>query len=374
MPDSVNSIPLIFFILFILSLLIQLGYYLVVFSRLAFYKPKPGGGDLQPVSVIICARNESENLRKNLTGVLEQDYPDFQVIVVNDCSFDDSGEYLKETAEKYRHLKIVTIEEQEKYQHGKKFALTLGIKAAKHDLLLLTDADCVPNSRNWVRNMQNHFVPGTDIVLGYGAYRKKNTMLNKLIRFDTFYTALQYLSFSLMNITYMGVGRNLAYRKDLFFRNKGFANHYHLLSGDDDLLINETATSNNTRIEINPDSFTKSEPKTTFASWFNQKRRHLTSSRLYKAKHKRMLGILALSHFIFYVSFVTLLILQHNWQIVLALYLLRFLFQMIIFGKAMQVLREIDLLPYMLLLDVFSVVFYPIIAISSLFYKKVKWK
>lgn len=371
---DIESVGLVIFIVFSVAFAVQLGYNLIVFSRLAFYKEKPPQKQHQPVSIIICARNESENLRKFLPYILEQDYPSFQVIVVNDCSFDDTGEYLKDLSPQYKHLKVVTIEEQEKYQHGKKFALTLGIKAAENELLLLTDADCMPASKHWLSNMQNHFVPGTDIVLGYGAYLKKNSLVNKLIRFDTFYTALQYLSFSLMNITYMGVGRNLAYRKELFFKNKGFASHYHLLSGDDDLFINEVATSGNTRVEIQPESFTRSIPKSNFKSWFYQKKRHLTTSTLYKAKHKRMLALFPVSSFIFYVCFITLLILQYNWQTVLIIYAIRLAFQLIIYGKAMQVLRELDLLPYLPLLDIFTVVFYPALAVSNLFYKKVKWK
>lgn len=375
MEELRQDIPLVLFVIFILSLAIQLGYYLFVFSRTGFGKKKELTGTVkEPVSMIICARNESENLKKNLESWLDQDYPDFQVIVVNDCSFDDSADFLKEMAAKHARLKVVTIEEQEKYQHGKKFALTLGIKAASYEQLLLTDADCFPASRQWLSLMQRNFTPTVDIVLGYGKYRKTKSLLNKLIRFDTFYSALQFLSFSLMKKTYMGVGRNLAYKKQLFFKNKGFASHYHLLSGDDDLFINEVATADNTTVELSPEAFTISEPKTTFKAWFRQKKRHLSSSGLYKASHKRMLGALFFSHILFYIMLAALLILQYNWKIVLSLYILRLLIQMVIAGKSMKVLKELDLLPYLPLLDVFAVIFYPALGISALFNKKVKWK
>ena len=214
-------------------------------------------------------------LRKYIHVVLEQVYPDFEVIVVNDCSWDESGIYLEELQNKYKHLKIVTIKEQEKYRHAKKFALTLGIKSAKNDILLFTDADCMPASSTWIRDMHAHFNSGTEIVLGYGSYRKEKGFLNKMIRFDTFFIALQYFSFALTGMPYMGVGRNLSYRKSLFFGTKGFARHYHLLSGDDDLFVNENATDKNTEIEIQPDSFTYSDPKKTFGEWFRQKARHI---------------------------------------------------------------------------------------------------
>ncbi len=374
MLDAISPVEMVVFALCLLSFLTQLIYYLGIFSRLAFFKPGKNKPDSEPVSVIICARNESKNLRKYLPLVLEQDFPNYQVIVVNDCSFDDSADYLKEISAQYKHLKVVTIEEQERYRHGKKFALTLGIKAAQHELLLLTDADCNPNSKEWLANMQSNFNKNTDIVLSYGGYQKKNSLLNKLIRFDTVYSAIQYLSFSLQGNTYMGVGRNLAYKKELFFKNKGFASHYHLLSGDDDLFINEVATSNNTAVELRPESFTYSEPASTMKNWFRQKKRHLSSSKLYKPRHKRMLGILHLSHFMFYITIITLLILKFSWIIVLSLYLLRVSIQMFIFGKGMKVLKELDLLPFIPLLDIFITIFYPVLAVSGLFYKKIKWK
>jgi biofilm PGA synthesis N-glycosyltransferase PgaC len=312
-----------------LTLLTQLFYYFYYFSRIAFHKDHFIGHEPEPVSVIICAKNEIKNLKKNIYSVLDQVYPEFQVIVVNDCSWDESGDFLDELEKEYPHLKVVTIIEQEKYQHGKKFALTLGIKAAKYDLLLMTDADCIPANNNWLYNMQNNFSEKKDIILGYGAYARKKGLLNKLIRFDNFHNSLQFLSFAKAGMPYMGVGRNLAYRKDLFFKNKGFASHNHLLSGDDDLFINEVANDKNTTIEIKPVTFTISEPKTTFKTWFRQKKRHLTTSRYYKFNHKFVLGMYHFTHLIFYVSLPMLLIFRycswhlfilfinsiaHNWQ------------------------------------------------------------
>ena len=365
---------------FLSALFIQLIYYWGIFSRLAFYKdssvPNPGKNRDEPVSVIICARNESKNLRKNLYSVLQQSYPKFQVIVVNDCSFDDTGDFLKQMEKEYSHLKIVTIPEQEKYEHGKKFALTLGIKAAQHDLLLFTDADCMPTSKNWLANMQSRFHRGfqqKEIVLGYGAYEKKKGLLNKLIRFDTFYTALQYLSFSLIGKTYMGVGRNLAYRKSLFFRNKGFASHYDLVSGDDDLFINETANNKNASIEISSESFTYSEPRKNFKHWFNQKRRHTTTGMRYKLKFKFMLGLLFISHFLFYASLISLLAIQFDFKILLLLFSIRLLTQLIIWGMSMKKLKEWDLWLLSPILDFFTVIFYLTLAVSNLFFRVNKW-
>lgn len=362
------------FLLLLLAFIIQLSYHFFIFVRLAFYKKKEVDTDTLPVSIVICARNEAENLRKYLPLVLEQVYNEFQVIVVNDCSWDESGEILEQLEKQYPHLKSVTLHEQEKYRHGKKFALTLGIKAAQHELLLLIDADCMPSSQNWLANMQNAFSSRTDIVLGYGAYEKKKGLLNKFIRFDAFYNALQYLSFSLSGLTYMGVGRNLAYRKSVFFKNKGFASHQHILSGDDDLFINEVATATNTCIEINSQSFTLSAPKNNFTDWFSQKKRHISTAQYYKSKHKLLLGFLSFSHFLFYVCLISLCVLNFDWRILLSLYGFRLITQCIIVGKSMKQLKELDLIWLLPFFDLFLLFFYPTLALSNLISKPIKWK
>ena len=372
--NSLTALHLTLFLILGISLFIQICYYLFVFSRLAFYKAKKDHHEQKPVSIVIAARNESENLKQNLRSVLEQSYPDFEVIVVNDCSWDDSQDFLDELENKYKNLKVVTLQEQARYSHGKKFALTMGIKAATHELLLLTDADCMPASKHWLENMQQHFNERTNIILGYGAYQKKDGLLNKIIRYDTFYSAMQYLSFSLAGLTYMGVGRNLAYRKSLFFQNKGFAKHQHILSGDDDLFINEVATSSNTAIEIKSDSFTLSVPKNTFTEWLKQKKRHISTSHLYKTKYKILLALLSFSQFTFYASLIALLAIQLDWRIISALYGFRLLVQYIIAGKSMKRLRETDLLWILPLLDFFLILFYIILALSNTFVKQRKWK
>jgi biofilm PGA synthesis N-glycosyltransferase PgaC len=200
------SVGLVVFGAFVLALLIQLFFYLGIFSRLAFYKKKEMASNTPPASIVICARNEDDNLVEFLPRIFEQDYPEFEVVVVNDCSFDNSADILKEFARKHDNLKIVTIKEDEVYAHGKKVALMMGIKGAGNEHMLLTDADCRPNSKDWLRNMMLHFTGETEIVLGYGAYEKQKGFLNKIIRFDTFFIALQFLSFSLARKTYMGTG------------------------------------------------------------------------------------------------------------------------------------------------------------------------
>lgn len=370
------SIPeIILFSVFLLSLGIQLVYNWGVFTHLAFYKSVESSiVETQPVSVVICARNEAVNLQKYLKSVLNQNYPDFQVVVVNDCSWDESQAFLEQLEDKYSNLKVLTIKEQEKYRHGKKFALTLGIKAAQNEILLFTDADCEIPSPEWIRRMQSNFDPQTEFVLGYGPYMKKAGFLNRMIRFDAFFTALQYFSFSMMGMTYMGVGRNLAYRKSVFFRNKGFASHQHILSGDDDLFVNEVARKGKVKIELNPESFTYSESKNSFSDWFRQKKRHISTGKYYRSKHKAVLGIFGISHILFYLSFITLLIIRFDWRLLIVLFLLRLLSQLFVYTKGMKVLGEKDLWWMSPFMDAFNVFFYPVLQIANWIFKTNKWK
>src|SRR6185436_2526593 len=285
-----TPIEAILFWLLATTFLVQILFYAFLYSRLAFYRKKISGSRPLPVSVVVCARNELQNLQKNIETVLEQDSNGCEVLLVDDCSWDETENFLKEIQPKHKNLKVVSIKEQEKYKHGKKFALTLGIKAATHEHLLLTDADCITASKEWLKNMQDNFTGQKEIVLGYGAVAKAKGLLNRIIRADVFMIALRYFSFALAGMSYMGTGRNLAYRKSLFFRNKGFANHNHILSGDDDLFVNETATKNNVAIEINKASFTYTAAPKNFSAWFKQKSRHLSTSPHYRALHKLFLG------------------------------------------------------------------------------------
>jgi biofilm PGA synthesis N-glycosyltransferase PgaC len=369
-----NLLGEIFLLLFAITAVIQLGYLLFQLPVTGFKMLKEEGTAQPPVSIIICARNELKNLRAFLPSVLEQDYPKFQVVVVNDCSWDESAKYLEEMADAYPHLKIVTIKEQEKYPHGKKLALTLGIKGADHDFLLMTDADCKPASAAWLKRMASHFSEGKEIVIGYGAYMKEPGLLNKWIRFDTVYNALFFLGRAINGKAYMGVGRNLAYRKSLFFANKGFARHYHIMSGDDDLFVNETATASNTAVCLEPEAFTLSKPKTSWTAWLHQKRRHMSTGVHYKGSDQRYIGAYFLSLSGFYILTIILIILKQYPEVVVSMFTIRLIIQMIVFGKGMQKLKENDLLWFTPVFDAFTAFSYPVLSVSSLVIKTKTWK
>lgn len=358
---------------FLVLFLTQLFYYLGVFSRFAFAKStEENVSNQEPVSVVICAKNERDNLLNFLPEFLSQDYPVFEVIVVNDNSVDDTEDVLKAYSLQYPTLKIVTLPDSDRFYGSKKFALTLGIKAAKYDNILLTDADCRPMSSNWIRTM-SRYTDRKEIILGFGAYEKQPGMLNKLIRFETLFTAIQYFSLSLCKMPYMGVGRNLAYKKELFFKVKGFSKHQHILSGDDDLFINEVANKINTAIVFEKDAQTISVPKTTFSSWLNQKKRHLSTGKYYKFKHKLVLGLYPLSLFGLICCFVLLVVTQTSVYLILALLLVRYLIQLLIFKFSIDKLNGKDLLLLVPFLELFYLVFQPILLISNFVKKNSRW-
>lgn len=351
------------FLFFCTITLIQLLYYWGIFSRLAFYHRQPREQNQQhPVSVIICARDDAHNLARNLPGVLFQQYPStHEILVVNHNSQDDTRFLLDEFKKTFKGLEIVNLEQEAKGIPGKKYPLSIGIKEANHEILLLTDADCVPATEFWMQHMQGAYDEGAEIVLGYGPYQKKPGLLNKLIRFETFHTAMQYLSFALAKLPYMGVGRNLSYKRGLFLNNKGFSSINHLPGGDDDLFIHKIATGKNTRIVIDPEAFTLSEPKQHFGDWYRQKNRHYSTGKYYAPKYKFLLGTYSLTQFLYYPALLLSLVL-FDWKFTLSVFALRFITQGIISYKCMQRLQEKDLWPWWWLFDIWMFIYYCIFA------------
>ena len=369
----------IFFWIFVFAIVIQIFYALFFFLSLSFYKEKKGtfnGG----VSVIICAKDESENLAKNLPSFLEQDYPTFEVIVVNDQSEDGTKYLLQDLEKKYKNLKIVTIDEHIISRVGKKFALTIGIKTAQYDYVLLSDADCATVSENWIRKMSSFFSE-KDIVLGISPYKKQKGLLNKFIRFDEFIVMLQYLSFALAKTAYMGVGRNLGYKKSLFFSVKGFASHIHIPSGDDDLFVQEVATRNNVAIQIDNDADITSMPKDSYSDWSYQKKRHISTSKYYKKSHKILLFLFPFSQALFWFPAIILFVFNsflfpfpNGLIFISSLFLGRILLYYFVYFNAMKKLRHFDLFFLFPLIEfayLFVQLFFVLLKSS---YKQKSWK
>jgi len=353
---------------------IQLIYFLFVFSWFSFAKNKKTTQNNIPVSVLVCAKNEAENLKTFLPSIVKQQYPNFEIVLINDASYDDTLDVMESFQGKHANIKIVNVENNEAFWGSKKYALTLGIKASTNDYLLLTDADCTPKSDKWISNMSAHFSEKKKFILGYGAYKKKKySVLNALIRFETLLTAIQYFSYAKVGNPYMGVGRNLAYHKSEFFNVNGFMNHMKIRSGDDDLFVNQVATKKNTSIEFSEESHTLSIPSKTLSEWFKQKRRHVSTASHYKGKDQFYLGLFYLSQILFWTLFIILISFLFQWKLVLLIFGVRVLVQYIVYGFSAKKLKEQDLILVIPFLEVFLILFQLTIFITNRFSKPNHW-
>ena len=363
------------FAVFCFIVLTQLFYYLFFFLRLALYRKKTATETQEyPVSVVVCARDEAGVLVHTLPGVLLQQYrTTHEVVLVNDNSTDDTRYLLEEFQRSFKQLRVLPLTQEGQLIPGKKFPLSMGIRTARYDVLLLTDADCTPASELWMQKMQEGYHAGIDIVLGYGAYRKRKGFLNKLIRFETFHTALQYLSYALAGMPYMGVGRNLSYKRNLFLNSKGFSSINHIPGGDDDLFIHKIATKRNTAIVVDKEAHTLSEPKTTWSEWRRQKNRHYTTAKYYKPQLKVLLGLYAAGCLLVYPLAISAMFF-FGWKIVVGLLLLRLLVLAFVWKKTMSILNEQDLWRYFFLFDLWNSLYY-LLFLPSVFKKPAKrWK
>ncbi len=332
-----------------------------------------------PVSVIICSKDEAVNLKQFLPFILKQEYPDFEVIVINDGSTDETRILLEDLSKEYPNLRTTFVPVGANNLSTKKLGLTLGIKAAKNELLLFTDADCMPEDKMWIARMARNFTRETEFVLGYGAYLQRKGFLNRLITFDTLFIGLQYMGMAIAHKPYMGVGRNLAYRKETFFAHKGFASTLHLSSGDDDLLVNKSTNAWNTSVEIAPDSITWSEPNNTFKDWFYQKERHLSVSSYYTAGSKFRLILEPLSRGLFYLAFIFSLVVGNPLTIMAsgALFLIRLIFQLVIINRSARHFGDRNYILSVPVLDIFL----PLVSLYIFTFgrigskgKKIRWK
>ena len=272
--------------------------------------------------------------------LLEQDYPDFEIIIIDDRSDDPMYDYMLEQKSVHSKVKLVRINYTPEGMNPKKFALTMGIRSARHHNLLFTDADCFPASNQWIKTMARHMAGPEEIILAYAPYFREKGFLNLLIRYDTFFTAVQYFSFALAGLPYMGVGRNLAYKRPLFLKLKGFYKHMPVNGGDDDLFVNRASSENNIAVCLSPESYTYSTPKQNWHDWYRQKTRHLSVGKYYKSTHKRMLGLLGGSNVLLYISAMPLLFFHQTWPIALCGLFIKMVNQALVMRQVQQRLKE----------------------------------
>lgn len=367
------EIPVAFTVIFLTVCVLELLLLFLIFLKLPLHKPDcTKVAQPQPVSVVISAQNEAQNLQRNLPRILEQDHPDYEVVVVNDKSIDGTEEVLADMRQQYKHLQVVTVEEHVHEFEGKKLPLTLGIKRAKNDNLIFTDADCLPVSEQWLTLMQRH-LPEKDIVLGFSPYTRRAGVTNFLIQYETFHTAFQYFSLALSGMPYMGVGRNLGYKRSLFFSGKGFARHLNVAAGDDDLFVNQHANRDNVAVELCPEAFVMSEPKRGLGNWLRQKRRHLNSGKFYKRSHRYLLWATWFINFLFYLSGILMAFFEFHSPVLLSALAITFITRAIILVLSLRKLNMLFMGGYVVVLDIlFQLLIYPFLGLFMLFSRNPK--
>ena len=332
--------------------LTQVCFYTCLYLRIPWRKKAVERGtisfatDCPPLSVIIYARESCEQLQANLPTILEQDYPQFEVIVITDGADDGSTDYLTQLQTTHPHLYHSFIPDSSRYISHKKLALTLGIKAAKYEWLVMTETDCHPSGNQWLRLLSRNFTPGTEIVIGYSNYERGKGWLQKRISYDNLFQAMRYLGLALGGNPYMGFGRNLAYCKKLFYKGKGFSEHLNLLRGDDDLFLNRATIGSNTRVETDANAIMHRQPCARSKSWREEKIGYASTARLYKGMQRYKTGLETTTRLLFHACWIctaTLAIVQHRWLaagIAAALFLIRWGMQVYVINKNARVLGE----------------------------------
>lgn len=360
-----NQTETILLICLVTMLLLQALFYFSLYNRIhrrsiAVKKNKVKFTDeLPPLSVVICAKDASLDLKENLHSILEQDYPQFEVIVVNDNSSDETEDILTLMENQYPHLYHTFTPDSARYISHKKLALTVGIKASKYEWLVMTEANCRPSGPEWLRTIARNFTQGTEIVLGYSRYEKGKGWFQRKIAFDNLFNAMRYLGFALIGKPYMGIGRNMAYRKELFFKNKGFSSHLNLQRGDDDLFINQIATPANTRVETDVKASIRMQPLSYKKLWKEEKLSYAATSQYYKGTQRYLSGMETTGRMFFYLFFLALTsisLICHSWAMVgiaVLIYLIRFTFQCIVINRTA---RDLDERNFRLTLPIFDIV------------------
>lgn len=360
-------------IVFLAAISVQIIYFILYLVALSKQQPTREPSIL-PVSVIVCAHDEEINLKQLIPLLLGQHYPAFEVVVVNDRSNDSTFDFLLAEAAKDHRLRMVHVNRTPPHADSKKYALTLGIKAARYEWLLFTDSDCRPSGTGWISSISSHFGDKTDFVLGFSPYFKLPGFLNLFIRFETILTGLQYISFALLNMPYMGVGRNLAYRRSQFLEGKGFNNILNITGGDDDLYVNQNAKKGNTQVCLDAEGVVNSYPKTTWKEFSRQKIRHLSVGKRYKFGHRLALGLFMISWILSWFTGILLLALQTSITLVSVLLVVRIIGLSIVMANASKKLHqkfETGMVP---LLDFIYAFYYLVTGLRALATKKVKWK
>jgi glycosyltransferase involved in cell wall biosynthesis len=371
-------------ILFVCTLVLGVYYF-----RLLKLKPEKHYSDLsdqRPISVVIATRNEHDQVRQNLPFFLDQNYANFEVVVVIDDSDKDLVYIMNEFEKRYSNLKIVSFDWARNFFVSRKFAESVGIKSATHDRILLSHISTRPASPEWISQMSNTLSDNKKIVIGYYTLASKTSLLNAFVRFDTFFYTLRYLRAAISGNPFTADSRNLAFDRSLFHETKTVARFYNVNTGDEDMFVNKAATADNTTIEIHPNAFVKGQEAINFGDWFSKKIRHRVLLREFKAANRLGLAIhdwfMALFYLVLFAIFgcsflPTTSIFDVPLELLMiagGIVLLKLLAQWIVFKRIMSRFKERGFLLLIPVFDLMKLILLPVLLFVGLFTKRITWK
>ena len=365
----------VLFVFFLISSFINISFFVLSMIQLSRFRLREHILDIEdkPASIIVCAHNEIDNLKKLIPKLLTQAYVNFEVVVVDDRSTDGTYEYLLNEQKIHSNLKLVRVDWTPEHVDAKKYALTLGIKGADHELLVMTDADCEPVSNNWLKKMINQFNSNTDFILGFSYYKKRPGFLNRFIRYETLQTAILYMTMAMVGMPYMGVGRNIGYKRSFFLSKKGFNKFLKVTGGDDDLFVNKYSTSSNTMVVLHPESVILSEPRVSFRDYLIQKIRHISVSKMYRFKHKFLIGLISFSRILFWALGLSLIILSYHLLWLIGLFSIQLLLLLWLNTRFIKILKVKYELWGLWLMDFVYISYLILFSLRAYTAKKIKW-
>lgn len=367
-----DTISLVVFVLFAAITFIELLYYYLLYARFAFRRTPAMpeiGLDAPPVSVIMVVKDAAAALLKTLPRLLNQHYPNFELVIVNDNSKDDTQLLLLEYQQQYPNIHVVNLDSAVTSIRGNKYAMSIGIRCAKYENLVFTDAECAPTSVHWLEHVAGQFSDNTHIVLGYSTYQKRNNPFNRLLHFDTMVAAMQYFSLALAHSTYRGDHKNIGFSKTLFYKQKGFAAHNHLVYGDEDIFISKASNQKNTAIVYSPESFTVLQRSAYYNYWCHHKEGLLFTRKYNTVKNRFLLNAYGIVNLLFYIALAFAIILTCKnlplLAVVLGIACLRFISMYLVYGFSAKRLNEKQTIPALLLYDLTFAVMNPLYYISA---------
>ncbi len=361
----------------IIVVLVQLLYHWVVYSRLFLSKdkndhPVPGEG----VSVVIFSRNQYFDLVEKLPLFFQQEYPEFEVIVINFESEDETQELLQRLSYEQKNLKPVLIEKDYNFYAGKKFPVSIAVLTAKYDICLFTDASCIPDSPQWIRSMVSKFDASAEIVLGYSTYQRAKGMLNRFVRFDNLRVAMNYFGFAMAKMPFSGIGKNFAYRKSLFLKHQGLISNYRsVAAGEDDTFINKAGNRKNTRCQYAPESYMISDRNLRYGDWFRLKRHYHASAKHYKSRHRFMLSLCGFTRFLVWGLSIALLALWFAPLIALGAFAVYLISELIVYYNNIKRLKEDISVFWVPFFELYLMFLQPVLVLKNLFHRprKADW-